>query len=843
GPTHGTLVGFDATTGAVMYVPNPNYNGVDSFTFTVCDPSGACDTGTIAVTVSPVNDAPVAEEQDVWTREDVELPIRLSGSDVDGEAVSYAISITPQHGTLVGFDAATGAVTYIPGPDFAGMDSFVFTVCDGQLACAQATITIEVAAVNDPPNVPDVLWTTNEDTPTGFLALEIVDPDQSLDELVYSVLELPLHGTLEWGPSGTAQYTPDPDFFGTDSVSYQVCDAAGACDGARITVLVLAQNDAPSANGASLTVSATDPNPITLTASDPDGDVLVYRLLSQPDHGSILDFDDATGVLTYVAAAAYEGGDAFSFEVCDASGACDTAIVELRVVATAHAPVAEPQAVSTFEDTPLEIVLRATDVDGDSLTYSILGAPAHGRIEALDATTGALVYVPGRGFDGEDVFTFEACDSTGACAVSFVTVSVLPVNNPPSVVSLETTVTAGVAVEIALVARDPDEDPVTFTILQPPTHGSVVRFDPESGVLVYLPDEGYAGPDVVAFAACDPWGACADGVVQTFAVLTTGGGGAVGGCDRRVVISEVAWAGTAAGAADEWIELRNLEDAEVDLTGWTMRWRPLAPASALDGFWRAIGLTGIVGAFSGTSAATVTPVGGGWHRVDVHAEPTADIALLERGADNVVADVRAIQVYVDTVALGRRLDLPDGGAVMELVDPYGCLVDRVDPSAELRQGWPAGNAEPSASMQRSEALAETPDAGWSTNWGPFTSGDDRAGHPILGTPGRVNPPAIGDILALLPVEGAREIPMGATLIVVLPDEPGAWTSGSTIVRLTDRQTGTLAIPVSELLAEVRSVGGVTTLVVGTMDLPSGEYALWVRGAFNAVYATLVAIKP
>ncbi|MDD5263751.1 MAG: Ig-like domain-containing protein [Candidatus Bipolaricaulis sp.] len=842
GPTHGTLLGFDPATGAVTYDPAPDYYGPDSFSFTVCGPTGACDTGTVTLGVAPVNDPPLAATQDVWTREDTGLSIQLAGSDVDGDALTFAILSSPTHATLVGFNQATGRLTYVPEPNYDGLDVLTFTVCDTAGACSQATVTIDVVEVDDPPVASDAVWTTFEDEPTGFLPLEIVDPDDAPADLVYTNLQMPLHGALEWGPDRTLQYTPDPDWFGTDNVSYEVCDPAGAFDTARITILVRARNDAPSANDDSLTVSGTEPSPVTLTGSDLDGDALAYRLLSLPEHGTIVDFGEATGVLTYVADSGYSGADAFTFEVCDPSGACDAATIDLLVVATAHAPVAEPQDVSTFEETPLEIVLRATDVDGDAITYSILSLPAHGRIEALDATTGELIYVPTRGFDGEDVFSFEACDPLGACVVSLVTVSVLPVNNPPEAVSRETTVTAGVEVDIPLSARDPDGDLVTFSIVQPPSHGAIVEFDPATGAFVVLPDEGYAGPDVVIFRVCDPSGACADGIIQTFAVRTAGGGGAIGACDRHVVVSEVAWAGTAADPENEWIELRNVEDSEIDLAGWTLRWRPLSPSSALDGFWRAIGLSGTVEAFSGSSRASAIAAGGGWFLVDVRIEPTPDVVLLERATDDAVSDVGAAQVYADVLALGRRLDLPDAGGVMELVDPYGCIVDRVGQVGQV-EGWPAGDAVPSSSMQRDERLLEVAGAEWSTNWGPLAFGHDKSGNLILGTPGAVNPPPIDEILRLLPAEGARAIPIGTVLAVALPGNPSAWTTGPAMVRLTDRARGGLAIPANELLVEMSVVGGAATVIVGTSDLPAGEYALWVRNAAGMVYTLLVTVLP
>ncbi|MEN6369155.1 MAG: Ig-like domain-containing protein [Thermotogota bacterium] len=842
GPAHGTLVGFDPATGAVTYVPDPNYSGPDSFTFTVCGPTGACDTATIALTVSPVNDPPEASPQDVWTREDVSLGIHLSASDVDGDSISYRIVIGPTHGTLLGLNPATGALMYVPDGNYNGLDSLTFSACDPAGACDTAVVAIEVVAVDDPPAAVDQTLVLDEDQ---TLAIELAGSDVDEDAVTFAILVPPEHGTLVgFDPdSGAVTYVPDPHYDGTDMFRFSVCDPAGACDAGTVSFVVRPVNGAPLAGDDQVTVSDDAPNPILLTGTDPDDDPLVYRLVSGPTHGTISGFDPVSGELTYTADPGYSGADSFMFEVCDPSGACDEGTIELLVVAVAHAPVSETQILSTPEDTPLDILLRAADPDGDAITYSIPGPPAHGRIESINPTTGGVVYVPDTGFDGNDQFVFRACDPSGACSAAVVTVIVLPVNEAPIVTSFETTVTAGVSVDLQLIAQDPEGASISFTIVGGPSHGTIGSFDPATGAFTYLPAEGYAGLDQIVFRACDSSGLCAEGVIQTLAVLVAGGGGALAGCQQQMIISEIAWAGTAVDPRHEWIELRNVESEEIDLTGWTVRWRPIVPAAALDGFWRVIGLSGSAGAFSGVPSVGVATVDGRWFRIDVNAGPDQDIVLLERATDDAVRDVVATQVYADELALGRLLDLPDAGALMELVDPYGCVVDRVMALAGRGAGWPGGNAIPPASMQRDQDFVEAGSAEWSTNWGPFISGHDKAGNIILGTPGTVNPPPMGEILSLLPAEGARAILIGTVLAVALPGDPSAWMTGPAMVCLTDRVRGRLAIPASELLVETSVVDGASTLVVETSNLPTGDYALWVRSAAGMVYAVLLTVLP
>jgi hypothetical protein len=145
-PAHGILSGLNASTGAVTYTPNADFNGTDSFTFTVTDDNQAGPTAnltsaaaTVTITITPVNKRPVANAQGVTTPENVAEAITLTGNDSDplpGEtqALTFAITSQPLHGTLTGFNMTTGAVTYTPDAGYVGSDSFNFRVIDDNTA-------------------------------------------------------------------------------------------------------------------------------------------------------------------------------------------------------------------------------------------------------------------------------------------------------------------------------------------------------------------------------------------------------------------------------------------------------------------------------------------------------------------------------------------------------------------------------------------------------------------------------------------------------------------------------------------------------------------------------------
>jgi len=145
GPTNGTLGVLNTNSGLVSYLGATNYDGGDSFTFTVFDGSLYA-TGTVSIVVTPVNDAPVANAQSVTTPQNTAKPIALTGSDVENSPITFIIVTSPAHGTLTLLNTNTGAVTYTPTNNYVGSDSFTFRVNDGQSNSLPATVSITVTS-------------------------------------------------------------------------------------------------------------------------------------------------------------------------------------------------------------------------------------------------------------------------------------------------------------------------------------------------------------------------------------------------------------------------------------------------------------------------------------------------------------------------------------------------------------------------------------------------------------------------------------------------------------------------------------------------------------------------
>src|SRR5439155_1144040 len=194
-----------------------NYNGPDSFTFTAKDATLVSTAATVTITVTPVNDPPVANAQSVTTAEDTAATITLTGSDVDGDALTYVVATQPAHGTLTG---TAPNVTYTPALNYNGPDSFTFTVKDATLVSTAATVTITVTPVNDPPVANAQSVTTAEDTAAPIV---LTGSDVDGDALTFTIATQPAHGTLT-GTAPNVTYTPVANYNGPDSFTFKAND-------------------------------------------------------------------------------------------------------------------------------------------------------------------------------------------------------------------------------------------------------------------------------------------------------------------------------------------------------------------------------------------------------------------------------------------------------------------------------------------------------------------------------------------------------------------------------------------------------------------------------------------
>lgn len=189
--------------------------------------------------VVTVNTPPVADPQALGTLEDAGVPITLTGSDADGDPLTFRVVAGPGRGTLSG---TAPDLVYTPLPDIAGTDSFTFVVNDGRIDSPAATVTIDVLAVNDAPVAAPDTATTGVDVPVSIAALAN-DSDVDGDTLAITAVGGASNGTAAVVEGGIS-YTPNADFEGTDTFTYEIEDGNGGTAIGQVTVTVRSGADA-----------------------------------------------------------------------------------------------------------------------------------------------------------------------------------------------------------------------------------------------------------------------------------------------------------------------------------------------------------------------------------------------------------------------------------------------------------------------------------------------------------------------------------------------------------------------------------------------------------------------
>ncbi|MCY9879266.1 cadherin-like domain-containing protein [Vibrio natriegens] len=503
--------------GSFTYTPAEDFNGTDSFEYQVCDTDGECDTATVTIDVTPVNDPPVALDDSETTPEDTPVTVdaNVNDSDVDADLdpSTAAVVNPPANGTVA--SNGDGTFTYLPDANFSGSDSFTYQICDEGGLCDTATVTINVTPVNDPPAAEDDLVTTPEDTPvTVDAATNDSDVDGNLDPSTASVVVEPEYGTVTDNGDGTFTYIPAPNANGPDSFTYQICDTDGLCDTATVYLDVTPVNDPPVANDDTYTtledvaLNINAPG-ILGNDSDLDGDSLSVNLLTNPSNGTVS--QNADGSFTYTPALNFNGMDSYTYEACDPYGDCDEATVTIYVGADNDPPEATDDAYTINEDTLLTVtspgvLSNDSDVDGDPLTVSLLTNPSNGTL--TQNADGSFTYMPNANFNGIDSYTYEACDTIGVCDSATVTITVVPVNDPPVAEddSYSTTQDASLVVSApGILNNDSDLDGDNIFVDNADTTSSfagIVSVNSD-GSFSYTPDTGFAGIDTFNYTISD----------------------------------------------------------------------------------------------------------------------------------------------------------------------------------------------------------------------------------------------------------------------------------------------------------------------------------------------------
>ncbi len=493
--------------GTFTYTPDSDYDGPDSFSFKTND--GTSDSSEALVTITVTNQIPVADIQSFNTDEDTLYNGTLTGSDPDSDPLTYvAGTVAASHGTVV--INLDGTFTYTPDADFFGTDSFSFKTFDGTDYSVEALVSITVDPVNDAPVATPANFSTDKNvTLNGTLAA--VDPEG--DSVTFSDGTFATaHGSVTINSDGTFSYTPNAGYIGEDSFTFTADDGSGAGPEATVTITVV--NNAPIADSTGVNATEDTVYDGTVTGSDPDSDSLTYAIGTvTPQHGTVTVNPD--GSFQYTPNANFYGTDSFTFTTFDGTDTSTEATVTITVANVNDAPVANAATATTPTNVDLNGTLTASDLDGDTLTY-LAGSitPAHGSVTINP--DGTYTYTPAAGYSGVDSFSFKVNDGLVDSPEVLVAITIL---NAPPTVSNGTGITDEDTLLLSSVSPlglDPNGDPLTYTVVTPPAHGTLV-LSPD-GVFVYIPDANYHGTDSFQFKAND--GQVTSGVA-TFEITVT----------------------------------------------------------------------------------------------------------------------------------------------------------------------------------------------------------------------------------------------------------------------------------------------------------------------------------
>ena len=477
-----------AADGAFSYEPHADANGPDQFVYRITDPSGAANSATVVITITPVNDSPTVIDATYTLLEDTTLVVPAPGAlagadDVDGDALALMVLTAPASGVLEA--AATGAFTYVPAGNDHGSRSFVFVASDGTEPSASATITLTILPQNDPPVALADSFTTAEDT---AIAGSVLSNDTDLDqEAISAILGTgPGSGALTLEADGSFTFEPEVDAVGDVVFSYAVFDGTVASVTTTVTITVEAVNDRPVVAADSYTVleDGTLAGDLSENDSDVDQDVLSLSVLLSPATGQLQ--LDSSGAFTYVPA--LNQTDPVTFTYLASDGALDSLAgsVLITIVAQNDAPIALGDAFLTDEDTAFSVAavdgLLANDSDVDDLVFeaTLATEPVLGTITLTE--DGAFTYVPEAEQNGVDTFSYAISDGE-ISVTALISITIQPVNDPPVGTAESFTAIEDLPVFGNLLDNDSDIDEDELEAL--------LQLAPDSGELTLLADGSF----------------------------------------------------------------------------------------------------------------------------------------------------------------------------------------------------------------------------------------------------------------------------------------------------------------------------------------------------------------
>ncbi len=590
------------------YTPTANYFGTDSLTYTIEDETGAQDTATVNITINtPPAPTPQNDTLTLLAGQTVDINVLSNDTDPAGRALTLISVSTPAQGAASIATLSNGqkVVRYVAGESYTGIETLTYTLQNSAGVSASATITLTINEnTNHAPTAINDAATTDINTP---VLIDVLANDSDVDGDAFSITNIstPSHGTAElrpdvpsylwdnwtnywqgyyssfeewygaqysyeyngqtyfWGPLYgepivyKINYTPNVDYYGTDSFTYSVTDESGVQASAAVNIVVYPpwdqdQND--QINESNLITL-----PTVISGQLGVGDVNMYRI--EVANGQVITFDldrlsgnldslltifTATGELLIAndnAAGSgetlstdsflqYEFGEAGTYYIAisgatnlhfdpltgegDLASEAGTYHLAIETIVPNLPPIAIDDIIFTEPGQPVDfnVLGNDSDLNADIFTIVQVGLPANGVVELLDESIETppegfseqwLRYTPGHNFAGTDTFTYQIQDSSGELAVATVVINVAT-NEPPVTVDDQFVYAVDSIGRFDVLANDNDPEGGPLQIVATSENLSVrIVYDEALGrdLLEYVGQPGVFGTQLIDYTIED----------------------------------------------------------------------------------------------------------------------------------------------------------------------------------------------------------------------------------------------------------------------------------------------------------------------------------------------------
>ncbi|EJC6802799.1 tandem-95 repeat protein [Vibrio parahaemolyticus] len=498
----------DIVDGKLVFTPAENFNGEATITYIVTD-GDLTDEAKVTVTVTPVNDSPVAVDDTTSIQEDtaVTIDVLTNDTDVDGDKLSIeSASVPKEQGTV---EVVDGKLVFTPAENFNGDAEITYTVTDGELT-DEAKVTVTVNPVNDAPTIKvEAVESITEDavsTDTVVATLTVRDTDTPEDQLTVS-LENNSNGyfvlvgdEVKLTQAGVDAVNNDELNLKDLTISASVSDGVNPTASDSDSLIVNRVNDAPTVENAIADQELSeDFATYTIDLNDAFKDSDSALNFSVSGNSNVL-VSIENGIATISPTADWNGSETLTFTATDPSGESISQTVNFTV-----APVADIVAdkATVVEDMPTIIKVLGNDTfEGDDKVVSLdtNNGPANGTVSVNP--DGSVTYTPNDNYHGTDSFTY-IVTSGGVSESTTVNVDVTPVNDVPVAKDDIATTQEDTAVTIDVLPNDTDIDGDTLRIDSasvPSDQGTVEIVD---GKLVFTPAENFNGNAEITYTVTD----------------------------------------------------------------------------------------------------------------------------------------------------------------------------------------------------------------------------------------------------------------------------------------------------------------------------------------------------